>query len=311
MAYEIKQNCERVVLNVLAGADKSIIGLGILNCKVISMTMQELQDLVVLTRGQVELNYFHTTLFSHQIHACNNEEIIVLEYVETTESDELLAYCILDLLKLYKAEDIYSCYSLDYRYRDGKLTHSSLAKIIRYEHAIDHLPARYTLADDEKANFSPWLNKYYTKLKSTDLNDSYKSMLKAYQTAFLVGIVELEYIMLFSILEMIFGSGHSEITYQISRGAALLLSDSSSEMEVVYKQMKKLYGVRSKYVHGGEKVHWDSLFELRDVVRKVLLKLIDLNYHAKGASFDDLRNKIMLSGFNAFSTDQSEGETNV
>lgn len=308
MAYEIKQNCERVILNVLAGADKSIVGLGVSSCKFITMTMQELQNLVVLTRGQVELNYFHTTLFSHKIHACNNEEIVVMEYVEATECGNLLAYDILDLLKLYKAEDIYSCYSLDYRYRDGKLTHSSLGRIIRYEHAVDHLPARYALTEKEKENIPSWINKYYPKLRSTELNDSYKSMLRAYKTAFLVGIVELEYIMLFSILEMTFGSGHSEITYQISRGTALLLSDSSAEMEGIYKRMKKLYGARSKYVHGGEKVHWDFLFELRDVVRKVLLKLIDLNYHTKGASFDDLRNKIMLSGFNAFSTEQSEGE---
>lgn len=103
--------------------------------------------------------------------------------------------------------------------------------------------------------------------------------------------------MLFSILEMIFGSGHSEITYQISRGTALLLSSNSDDMENLYKRMKKLYGERSQYVHSGTKIKIECLYELRDIVRRVLIVLIDLEYHKQGASFKDLQREIMLGGF--------------
>ena len=47
--------------------------------------------------------------------------------------------------------------------------------------------------------------------------------------------------------------------------------------------MKKLYNARSKYVHSGQKIPHDCLFELREFVRKVLIKVADLGlFVAKG-----------------------------
>lgn len=66
--------------------------------------------------------------------------------------------------------------------------------------------------------------------------------------------------------------------------------------------MKKLYGVRSKYVHEGKKVSWEDLFELRHIVCAVLIKLIDLGYHSKDSTFDNLRTEVLLGGFKSFSS---------
>ena len=121
-----------------------------------------------------------------------------------------------------------------------------------------------------------------------------------YDTSYLIGICELEYIMLFSILEMLLGSGNSEITYQISRGTALLLSNTSEEMHAIYKRMKKLYTARSKYVHSGPEISCDCLFELREYVRKVLVKVAELEYHTNDKKFDDLRDEILLGGYRLF-----------
>ena len=131
-------------------------------------------------------------------------------------------------------------------------------------------------------------------------------MRRTYDKSYFIGVTELEYIMLFSTLEMIFGSGNSEITYQIARGTSLLLSATSDEMSEVYKQIKKLYHVRSKYVHNGTKIPMESLFQLREIVRRVLIKLVDLGYHVEGKSFDELRTKILLGGYHTFADTEKE-----
>ena len=87
---------------------------------------------------------------------------------------------------------------------------------------------------------------------------------------------------------------------KISRGTALLLSNTADEMLLMYKQMKKLYTARSKYVHSGKPVEHEQLFTLREIVRKVLLRIADLGYHTKEKTFDELREKILLGGYHSF-----------
>lgn len=235
MAYLIKNNCERVVLHVLAGADPSIVGLSIKNCNVISMTFHEFYDLTVKTRGIAESNHLIASLFEHQIGTCD-DTIIILEVVERPGQQQVFEDDLLNALRLYKAEDIYSVYFMSYRFKDGKLTGGGRGRMVKYKHGIDYFPARFHLTPEEKDAFGSWFTEYQPKLRPNDHNDNYKNVLHAYNTSFLIGVAELEYIMLFSVLEMIFGSGHSEITYQISRGTALLLSSKSEEMNSIYKK---------------------------------------------------------------------------
>ena len=77
-------------------------------------------------------------------------------------------------------------------------------------------------------------------------------------------------------------------------------------MQAINKQMKKLYAARSKYVHSGEGISVESLYELREFVRRVLIKLVDLNCHTNEKSLDELRTKIMLGGYNMFAEEKKE-----
>ena len=78
------------------------------------------------------------------------------------------------------------------------------------------------------------------------------------------------------------------------------MANDSSDMENIYTCMKKLYRERSKYVHEGKSIKIEALYELRDIVRKILLKLIDMEYHKDGKSFRDLQKQILLGGFASF-----------
>lgn len=306
MAYKIKENGNRVILHVLAGGTQSLVGLHICHCEIISMTVREFGYLLVQTRGQYEYGHFLTSLFEHGVPSQDDDEIIVLEAEEVEGKIDIFEESIFDAMKLYKAEDIFSCFFISYRFQNGKICGGGRGRVVHYEHAIDHLLPKYTLSPEEKKHFSTWFETFYLPFLKQKKSDIFRSMLRAYNTSYLVGIVELEFIMLFTILEMTLGSGNSEITYQISRGTALLLSSSPKEMEEIYRKMKKLYAVRSKYVHKGERIPRESLYELREIVRKVLIKLVDLGYHAEDKNIEALRTQILLGGYSTFENTEKE-----
>lgn len=306
MSYQIKQNGERVILHVLAGADKSLIGLKVRHCSIIAMTVSEFHSLVIQTRSIRENNHFFYSLLAHHISVNEDDELIVLEAVETDDKLSLIEAVLLPMLKLYNSGDIYSCYFISYRYVEGRIVNGGRAIMVKYAHAIGYIPTKFGLTEDQFDHFPKWFDQYFPKLYRSEQNNSYRAMLRTYDSSYLLGVEELEYIMLFSILEMLFGTGNTEITYQISRGTALLLSSSSSEMKTIFQQMKKLYTARSKYVHNGTNISIENLFELREIVRRVLIKLVDLNYHTKEKSFDDLRTKIMLGGYYSFADEKKE-----
>ncbi len=300
MEYVINENGDRVILYVLAGADESIIGLKVHNCSIISMTVEDFYGLVIQTLGIQERNNFYNALISHRISIISENKLIILEIVEKEDRPRIFGESLLKMLKLYNSGDIYYCYFNSYRCKDGRISYGGVGKVIQYTHAIGGIPSKYSITESQLLGFPEWFDRYIHEIKPSELNDVYKAMLRAYDTSYLIGIGESEFIMLFSILEMIFGSGKTEITYQISRGTALLLSSNSDEMNTIYKRMKKLYNVRSSYVHDGKPVPIERLLELREIVRRVLIMLIDLNYHKKEKSFDDFRTSILLGGYHSF-----------
>ena len=314
MPYKILESGDRVILSVLIGADQSLIGLRVDHSKIISMKFGELDNIIQEAYGVAEKNRFLHSVMDHyrpptvpgETLNLSDCDLIVLETICENPSDYFATQNVLKALKLYHGADIYSCYSINYRYEDGKVRYGGLGDMVQYRHAIGYIEPHYTLTDEQKNGFAEWYETTYRKLNVENRSDNYKAMIRMYDTSYLIGLCESEYIMLFSILEMLLGSGHSEITYQISRGTALLLSNSVDEMLQIYKRMKKLYEARSKYVHSGKAIDHKHLFELREIVRKVLLKIAELGYHTKEKKFDELREKILLGGYHSLANKEEE-----
>lgn len=309
MVYQIRNDCHLVALYVLGGADNSLVGLKVHNCTIVEMSFVELLNLVIKNHGREAVFHFTASLSEHQL-IKNNSNLVVLEIVEETNENgktiDFYEKYFLLMMRLFKAEDIYTCYFTTYSSEKGNITSQGFVHKLEYKHAITFQPPRYNMTDLEKIYFPQWFDKYVSAWFLTKRNRQLENMLESYDKSYLIGIPELEFIMLFSVLEMTFGSGHMEITYQISRGTALLLSSSSKEMEEIYKKMKKLYGVRSKYVHNGDKVPFESLYELREIVRKILIRLIDLGYHAEDKNFEALKTQILLGGYPTFENTEKE-----
>lgn len=277
MNYQIKTGAKRVILDVLAGADASLVGISIENCNIVQIPANEFLSLACTAMGIEEKHLAFNSIFSHRAYPKAEEQLIVLETVEKNDTPSFLREAILEALKLYKAADVYSCYWFSYRYDTdvGKLYHGSLGKICHYEHAYNEVPGKYTLTEIEKEEFPIWFE-LHRGLFTYKLSQRFREMKRLYFDSYLIGKANPAFIMLFVVFEMLYGGDERDgILQRIKEGVSSLLGKNSNEKHSIKYRLSQLYDERSKYVHDGESVDWKSLFLLRDYVRRVLVKLYE------------------------------------
>lgn len=297
MEYMFTTTGDRVRLDVLANADKSMVGLQIGNCKIISVRYFDFLTLVVSVLGEKEINNFELTLFkyhalpSQQESGENDDSIIVMESV----GDFLSAETVLDSLKFYQSTDIFSCYLFSYRFVDGKLCGGGLGKVLLREHAI-HWPFKlYKMTNGDQSEFQTWFESH-REICAVNQNEKFQKMKSLYLDSYLIGDADLSFAMLSVVLEMMVNST-SELQYRISRNVAIFLSSSRNEMKDIFKNVKRLYGIRSKYVHEGKSVSWEALFELREIVRKILVLMYNQGMHKIEFDFKAFSEEITYDGY--------------
>ena len=297
MEYIPTTSGERVRLDVLANADKSMVGLQIGNCKIISMQYADFWTLVVSVLGEREINNFEATLFKYHVtpvHKKNGEyddSIIVME----TVGDCLPTETILTMLKLYKSMDVFSCYQFSYRMVDGKPHRGGMGKVWVREHAINWPFKSYKMTSEERDEFYKWFESH-RGMCTVDQNEKFKKMKRLYLDSYLIDNADLSFAMLSVVLEMMVNSTY-EMTYRISRSVGLFLSSNKNEMRDIFKCVKRLYGIRSKYVHEGKSVSWDDLFELREIIRKILVLMYEKEMHKIGFDFKTFSDELTYEGY--------------
>lgn len=301
MPYRLRESGNQVILSVLIGADQPMIGLSVKHSKIISMKFGELDSIIQEAYGIAEKNRFLNSVMDHyrfptthgEVLNLNDCDLIVLETVCDSPSDYFATDMILRALKLYHGADIYSCYSVNYRFEDGKIRFGGLGETVQYRHAIGLVKPHYSLTEQEKTDFPAWYSSVFIKTFQPYCNESYRAMVHRYDTSYLIGICEAEYVMLFTILETLFGTDLTKITSHIAKGTSALIGGSSKEKRSLRNQIYQLYEVRSRYVHDGNDVPQESLFELREIVRRVLVEICNRGYHTKDKSLDELRDILL------------------
>lgn len=79
-------------------------------------------------------------------------------------------------------------------------------------------------------------------------------------------------------LEALFNPGGGEISYKLSRNCAVLLGKDKQDSTEIFKNVKDLYTLRSKTVHGVEKsVGAADILKLRGYLRESIKRLIRVN----------------------------------
>jgi hypothetical protein len=85
--------------------------------------------------------------------------------------------------------------------------------------------------------------------------------LEHFELSYRVWPAGLEFITLMIVMEVLFNDGHTELSYRISRGCAVLLGTSIEHSQKIFKDMKRLYSKRSKLMHtGNRKSITDEMF---------------------------------------------------
>ena len=101
--------------------------------------------------------------------------------------------------------------------------------------------------------------------------------------------------MLFTILEMLFGKDRAKIQSNIAKGTSKLIEKTAKKKSELRNKMIQLYDTRSRFVHQGKNVPQEELFELREIVRKVLVEVCNRGYHSKDKSLEELRDELLLN----------------
>lgn len=299
MPYTLNASGKRVMLNVLANADASMIGIQIGNSRIISMQENELSAIVLSVYGAfMRYHLFHTLAKYHVLKPKDDgtsEPLIVMETVE--ENDVPVDYRkILNLLKLYKSTDIFSCYVAFYKYKDNAWSHGGAGEMIQPEHPVYWPYKTYEMTQEERTQFFSWYSEHLGMF-GNDNNEKYKQIVRMYLDSFMVGNAEMSFVILSVILEMLFGAPNGELTYRISRGVAVFLSTSRDEMRNIQAQVKKLYALRSKYVHEGKKIQWEKLFELRELVRRIIVLMYEREMNKSNFDFKMFADEITYDGY--------------
>ncbi len=291
MPYSVNTSGKPVMLNVLANTDTSIVGLEIGSSRIFSMSEKELCEIDSKAyRGMMEYHRIRTLLKYHVL----KEPLIVME--TTGEKEIPGGYRVTDILKLYKSADIFSCYTTFYKLTQNTLTHGGFGEVLLREHPIYWPVKPYTMTEKERAQFEPWWQLHKDILDACN-NPDFEQIVQMYLDSFMMENAETAFVVLCVILEKLFGSPDGELTYRISRETALFLSSDRNEMRDIYSQVKKLYNCRSKYVHAGKKIEWEHLFELREIVRKIIVHMFEREMHKSCFDFKKFAQELTFDGY--------------
>lgn len=301
MEYNIDVSGTRVRLDVLANADPSLVGVQIGNCRIISMPENELAGIVIAAYGELIRYHYLRTLTKYRTLIptdTKNGSIKPLVVIETKEGNggEADVRQIVNLLKLYKATDVFSCYKAVYKFENQKLTRGGEVELIMPEHPLFWPDQPYQLCEEEREGLGQWYETYKGILQHSN-HDKFKRIVRMYMDSFQTGEIETSFVILCVILEMLFGAQGGELNYRISRGAALFLSTSKDEMRSIQSQVKKLYTSRSKYVHEGKQIEPERLFEIREFIRKTIILMYERGMNEPEFDFKKFTEELTYGGY--------------
>ncbi|MBI5051331.1 hypothetical protein HZC08_01090 [Candidatus Micrarchaeota archaeon] len=145
------------------------------------------------------------------------------------------------------------------------------------------------LADSEITTVNAFL------MEETTYNQYVQNAFDWYDLSYTLESNELAFVCLITSLECLFSplDSKSEITYRLSRYAAIVIEENYESRAALFKDMKKYYSLRSSILHGTKNQVSDvDLKKIRNYCRIAIKKLIALKQKK-----DDLHKQLDRSGF--------------
>ena len=213
----------------------------------------------LLLRDSKELTYFH-----------NN---IINGYLRNT----------LRLMRLYNGGDIRT--PRNYYYIEDELPSKSGYFTIRY--VSDEL---FTIQEKDLQNLHEFLNETNLPFTHGYVNLALHNYEQSYETDSPILSILLSIIG----LEVLFNPSDSEISHRVARNTAVLLGKDKDESEIIFNDVRNLYGKRSKLIHTGKSnnITENDLIKSRCYLRKSIKKINKINITKK-----ELLNLLNVLGF--------------
>lgn len=182
----------------------------------------------------------------------------------------------LRLLRLFKEGNIFLRFSLFYHLKESV---PSIVQVGREYPLTDQ--TLFHLSDDEEAQAEAFINDTKIPFQHSFLQLAFDSFELSYET-YNRG---LAFLSLMISMEAFFCASQNEITYQVSRNAAVLLGKSKDESKEIFDDIKKLYSKRSKLIHGKQDknpIIPKDILRLRHYVRESIKSIYKLDLGQKG-----------------------------
>ena len=122
-----------------------------------------------------------------------------------------------------------------------------------------------------------------------------------YRISYITNEPRVAFTLLMTSLESLFVESNTELSNRLCRNIALALCTTLKESQDLFFEMKKLYNIRSKFIHGeiikDKDEGFEDMHKLRDIVRRGILFYIDNGYNNKDFNKKEFLDKLVLAGY--------------
>ena len=190
----------------------------------------------------------------------------------------------LQLMRLFKEGDLRMPFKYFYNIEHGKPTSNMKIGDTKF---CSH--EQYCLENSELTDLNSFLHETTLPFREAFLHLAFEN----YNLSYEIFNSSLSFLTLMISLETLFNPGGGELTYKISRNAAVLLGTDKADSKKIFSEIKKLYDKRSKIVHKGESNSTkEDFLKLRYYVRESIKKMYLIN-----KSKEEILDQLNSSGF--------------
>lgn len=198
-------------------------------------------------------------------------------------------YPLIKKLRLFKEGNI--CMPFNYCYA----LHNKFPKLISgIEYGSYVVPDPYTLNESE-------VNEFKSDIQDIKLPFTQKFLQLAFENfelSYEIQNKNMQFLTLMNALEILLkpSSAKTELIYRLSRNGAVLLGKNKEDSEIIYKELKCLYAIRSSIVHTGEIKNCKKINGTRDLNHDEMLEKIRILRHYVRESLKEMKKAMELSG---------------
>ncbi len=268
----------------------SFFDFSIFNLKFLNINSKELED--ILLKMDFQKDRIIKQIKEIQEENGNSDKMQVLLPIDfLKETKEVDFWSVRNILLLIYPSDITLHYLLRFEKKEDNIIYNGYTSYEFHQtgNAYDNYLCHYEREIESVNTFIPIFFERIKKIKYA------QSAFNSYLSSFFQNFLSMEFLNLCIALESSV-EAHSELNYRIRRNTSILLTSEIDFANNIFKNINKIYSLRSKIVHSGkyknEKIN-EYLPYLRNVVSRLIVEIISHNIE----NITELNRILTMKGF--------------